>query len=401
LTSRFDEALSAGRYEEATLALAHLKAATPGDPKVTALDGKLATAQITKLLADGNLDRAAALVKGAQQSGAVSDGQISKWRNEIARRQDDARQKRLVDLAQERIRDGRLADGDDSAKAVLDQLKDLGPSASGSTQRVARDLGNAYMRKAREAALSNRGPDVDRWLTEAKAVGVSNSELNSFQRDLTAAKQKAAAAETERLAGLTRDRVKEGKLSDPANDNAVFYLTALQAADANNAAVATLSRELATKLLDRASGAARDGKTAQMDADLALARRWGADAKDITAVQQASLSRRNAPKPAAAGPAQTPAELASKLKRTRYVEPEYPERALSQRLGGSVTVEFIVNVEGEPTEVHVVAAEPAGTFDRAAMAAVKRWRYQPMIVNNVPTEVPARTTIRFNPDAGK
>ena len=398
LSARFDEALSAGRYEEATLALAHLKAATPGDPKVTALDGKLATAQITKMLADGNLDRATALVKGAQQSGAVPDAQIGKWRNEIARRQDDARQKRLVDLAQERIRDGRLADGDDSAKAILDQIKDLGPSASGSAQRVARDLGGAYMRKAREAALANRGPDVDRWLGEAKAVGVNSSELNSFQRDLASAKQKAAAAEAERLAGLARDRVKEGKLTEPANDNAGFYLGALQAADANNAAVATLSRELATKLLDRASAAARDGKTAQMDSDLTQARRWGADQKDVTAVQQASLSRKNAAKPANTP---TQADLASKLKRTRYVEPEYPERALTQHLGGSVTVEFIVSIEGEPSEVHVVAAEPAGTFDRAAMTAVKRWRYQPMIVNNVPVEVPARTTIRFNPDAGK
>jgi TonB family protein len=60
-----------------------------------------------------------------------------------------------------------------------------------------------------------------------------------------------------------------------------------------------------------------------------------------------------------------------------------------------------VSVEGEPSDVHIVASEPAGTFDRAAMAAVKRWRYAPMIVNNVPVEVPARTTIRFNPEAGK
>ena len=34
-------------------------------------------------------------------------------------------------------------------------------------------------------------------------------------------------------------------------------------------------------------------------------------------------------------------------------------------------------------------------FDRAAIAAVKRWRYEPVIVDNVPQEVPARTSIRF------
>ena len=80
-----------------------------------------------------------------------------------------------------------------------------------------------------------------------------------------------------------------GKLVEPANDSAAFYLSALQAADANNAYVAAGSRELATKLLDRASAYSREGKTAQMDADLAQARSWGADAKDIQAVQQASL----------------------------------------------------------------------------------------------------------------
>jgi TonB family protein len=395
LSARFDEAMTGGHYDEANLALAHLKAATPGDPQVTALEGKLATAQITRMLADGNLDRAASLVKGAQQSGAVSDSQISKWRSEIARRQDEARQKRLVDLAQDRIRDGRLTDGDDSAKALLQQLKDLGPSASSASQRVARDLGNAYMRKAREAALANRNADVDRWLGEAKSVGVSAGDLNGFQRDLASAKQKAAAAEASRLGALVRDRVKDGKLTEPANDNAVFYLTALQAADADNTAIAPMSRELATKLLDRASAAAREGKTAQMDADLTQARRWGADPKDIQAVQQASASRKGGAKGGAAGSAAQMADLSSKLKRIRTVEPEYPDRALTQRIAGSVTVEFTVGTDGEPKDVRIVAAEPAGTFERSALAAVKRWRYQPMIVNDVPVEVPARTTIRF------
>jgi protein TonB len=397
LSARFDEALNGGRYEEAALALAHLKAATPNDPHVTALDGKLATAQVTRMLADGNLDRAASLVKGAQQSGAVPEAQIAKWRSEISRRQDEARQKRLVDLAADRIRDGRLVDGDDSAKVFLQQLKDLGPSASSSQQRVARDLGSAYMRKARESALANRAPEVDRWLAEAKAVGVSAGELNGFQRELSTAKQRAAAAEAERLAGLARDRLREGKLVEPANDNAAFYITALQAADANNAAIATSGRELATKLLDRASAASRDGKAAQMDADLTQARKWGADPRDIQAVQQAGASRKGSAKPNGngSGTAAQAADLQSKLKRSRYVAPEYPERALSQRISGSVTVEFTVNAQGEPTEVRVVAAEPAGTFDRAAMAAVKRWRYEPLIIDNVPQEVPARTTIRF------
>lgn len=407
LNARFEEALTAGRYDEAALALAHLKAAAPDDrQQIAPLEAKLSTAQINKMLADGNLDRAASLVKGAQQSGSVPDSQIRAWRTEILRRQDEAKQKRYVDLASDAIRDGRLSDpADSSAKGYAQQLKDMGPSAAASYQRVMRDLGTAYMRKAREAALANRGPDVDRWISEAKAAGVSAAELNSFQRELSAAKQKAAAAENERIAGLARDRIREGKLTDPANDSAAYYLTSLQTADANHPYVAAGSRELATKLLDRASAAAREGKNAQSDADLNQARRWGADPKDIAAVQQAAAARRQAAPTRAATGAQNSAtasnagsakaDPASLLKRVRKVDPEYPERALAQKITGAVTVEFTVNTKGEPQDVHVVSAEPAGTFDRAAIAAVRRWRYDPLVIDNVPQEVTTRTTVRF------
>ena len=58
-------------------------------------------------------------------------------------------------------------------------------------------------------------------------------------------------------------------------------------------------------------------------------------------------------------------------------------------------MEFTVSKEGEPIDVRVVAADPAGAFDRAALSAVRRWRYEPVVIDNVPYEVPARATIRF------
>ncbi|HVY80919.1 MAG TPA: energy transducer TonB [Steroidobacteraceae bacterium] len=397
LSARFDEALGGGRYDEAALALAHLKVATPDDPRNKELEGKLATAQITKMLADNNLDRAASLVKGAQQSGSVPDAQIAKWRAEIKQRQDDQRQTRLVNLAQDRIKDGRLGDSDDSAEAYLNQLKDMGPAAASAAQRVQRDIAAAYLRKAREAFLNNKSSDMERWVAEARSLGVSASELNAFNRDLQSQKQRAQAAQIAELVGAAQARVKDGRLLDPANDSAAFYLTQLQSVDPNNSYLVAGSRELATKLLDRASAYGRDNKTAQMEADLTQAKRWGADQKDIDAIRQASLSRRNQPKPAtAANGRSSPADLQAKLKRTRYTAPEYPERALAQKISGSVTVEFTVSTSGEPIDIRVVSAEPAGTFDRAAIAAVKRWRYEPLVIDNVPQEVPARTTIRFN-----
>ena len=60
----------------------------------------------------------------------------------------------------------------------------------------------------------------------------------------------------------------------------------MQTNDPNNAALAEVSREFTGKLLERARAAVALGKPA--DADIALAKRFGADPKDIIAVQQAA-----------------------------------------------------------------------------------------------------------------
>jgi periplasmic protein TonB len=397
LASRFDEALGASRYDEAAQALVNFKSARPRDNRIAAMETRLATVQVSKALSEGNIDRAAALVRQAQQNASVPAEQITRWRNEINRRQDEARTKRLVDLALERVRDGRLNEPEnDNARHYLAQLKEL-PGTNAAAQRVTRELSGAYLRKAREAGVANQKNDYDRWIAEARSSGATNADITALQREITAARQRANSAEADRLGQLARDRLREGKLTEPAQDSAAFYLTSLQTTDGNNAALAPASRELAAKLLERAGVAAREGRTAQVEADLTLARRWGADPKDIQAVQAipARATNANARGGSAAAQQASNANLQSRLKRTRYVAPEFPERALTQKVSGVVVVEFVVDVNGEPRDVRVVSAEPAGLFDRAAIAAVRRWRYETVMVDNVPTEVPARTSIRF------
>jgi TonB family protein len=265
---------------------------------------------------------------------------------------------------------------------------------------LTRELTAAFMRKAREAALANRASEVDRWITEARSSGVSANEINSFQKELSNARQKAMNAETDRLAQLARDRIRDGRLTDPAQDSAAYYINQLQGTDANNATVGPLSHDLATKLVERARASAQAGKgSGVVDSDLNLAKRWGADPKDVLAVQQIQ----NAPKTGGASAAArsaaaagiNPASLAASLKRTRYVPPEFPSKALAQRVGGAVTVEYTVDANGDPRDVRIIEATPPGVFDKAAVTAVKRWHYDPVIANGGPVEVPVRTSIRF------
>ena len=72
------------------------------------------------------------------------------------------------------------------------------------------------------------------------------------------------------------------------------------------------------------------------------------------------------------------------------------QSAIAQHLSGSVTLEYTVNTRGEPRDIHVIEATPPGVFDQAAINAVKRWRYAPMLVDGAAVDVPAvKTRVRF------
>jgi protein TonB len=253
LAGRFEDALGSSQLDDAATALAQFKNAIPEDPRGATFQQRLTGAQISRAMADGNVDRAAALVRGAQQNNLLPAAQVSRWRSEISRLQEEARQKRAADQA---ARD---------ALAAAEQKK----------------------------------------IRDARAI---------------------AAAEAERQAQVARDKEREEQ--------------------------------------------ARAEQTSQSAGTSA---------------------------PAAATSSRTATALQSSLKRKRYVAPEYPTEALSKELGGVVQIEFTIDRNGETRNIHVVSAEPAGMFDRAAIAAVKRWRYEPLIVDGAAAEVPVRLNIRFAP----
>jgi len=389
LLARFEESLTAAHYEDASGALAGLKLALPGDARIGSMEARLLSAEITRDFSDGNLEHVPALIRQAQQANAASAEQLSRWRAELARRQDDAHYKHFADLMNERIRDGHLDEPEnDSAKFYLQQLRDLG-SANPAVARAAHDLVVAYLHKARDAAVAGHASEADHWQSVAKTAGATPADLTAYQHDVAGARQKAAAAEADRFAQLARERLRDGHLTDPTSDSATYYLGQLRDASPDHAALAGLGRELAAQLIERATSEARAGLAVQMASDLTLAKRWGAQSSDVQAVEQLAATRGGAGSPSrAAGGAGSLADV--KLKRVRYVAPEYPDSALDKRIAGYVTVEFIVGIDGVPRNVRVADAQPKGVFDKSAKDAISRWRFEPL-----PQEVPTHETIRF------
>lgn len=58
-------------------------------------------------------------------------------------------------------------------------------------------------------------------------------------------------------------------------------------------------------------------------------------------------------------------------------QPVYPQRALEQEKEGVVRLRVTIAADGTVADAVVLFAKPQGWFEEAALAAVRRWRYQP------------------------
>ncbi|HEX5340139.1 MAG TPA: TonB family protein [Gammaproteobacteria bacterium] len=122
---------------------------------------------------------------------------------------------------------------------------------------------------------------------------------------------------------------------------------------------------------------------------------FGVSAGGTPAEQLAGTSE-PAPAAAPAQAAQKPILRAGNLVLIGRVEPEYPKRALRDRLEGSVTVKFTVEPDGSVSAPTVIKAKPRrGIFDDAALRAVLKWKFKP-----IPKATETSVTLVFNLNLG-
>ena len=75
------------------------------------------------------------------------------------------------------------------------------------------------------------------------------------------------------------------------------------------------------------------------------------------------------------------------------VEPDYPEEALRQRIQGAVVLDVRADRDGSIQEVKLLRGEPL--LADAAIAAVKQWRFKPLVVKGQPVEMRTNITLNF------
>jgi protein TonB len=212
-----------------------------------------------------------------------------------------------------------------------------------------------------------------------KQMGVSELRLNPLRARLTAARAAAERA---------------------AADEAAALAAANEADAANAATTPALAAEPpaapATAPTTPVRAAADPPPPPATPADSA-APRTVAENPPATPPPQAVA----APEPVAAATV-TPAQVAEVVEPRQIVDalPSYPAMARQRRLEGWVELEVAIGSDGAVGQVDVVRSEPAKVFDREAVRAAQRWRFEPRRENGVAVATRVRKTLTFRLTAG-
>jgi TonB family protein len=103
----------------------------------------------------------------------------------------------------------------------------------------------------------------------------------------------------------------------------------------------------------------------------------------------------------AAGSSLAPAEntpaAAPPTQRTlvKYVAPEYPREALLRGIEGWIDMSLQVTPGGDVVDPRVSDGKGRQLFDRAALAAVRQWKYEPRSAQDAPQRIEVRVTFKL------
>ena len=379
LMARVQSALDDRKFDLALQFLETARSIDANDPRLAALDERIASlraelgpAQILAALNAQNFDRASQLIDEAAHSKSLSAGKLAQLRDDVRKRRDEFDIARLLKLVDARLQQEHLIDPrNDSAVYYLEQAKlagATGPTLLPQIQVVLKRL----TQMARAGIEQGHFPDVERIIAELHGIGASAGTTASLQRALNAARSQLAAQKPDQPQSLelAQSRLAQGKLTEPENDSALYYVNQLRNADPKNAGLAALTTNLQAQILDQARTALDAGDMEKSEALAQFASGLGSSS-DLEAFNDRVRQKR-----ASSGDEQLPEQA---LTRVNKLDVQYPVRALQGGIEGWVELGYLVTPTGSVANVRVLNASPSKVFDASATKAVTRLRYQPVI----------------------
>jgi TonB family protein len=92
-----------------------------------------------------------------------------------------------------------------------------------------------------------------------------------------------------------------------------------------------------------------------------------------------------------------PPPVVREAKLIRSVTPDYPSAAKHDGIQGFVDLDVTVSSRGIVEDVSVVNATPPDMFEKSALAAVRKWKYDPRYVDGLPSQAHVKVHLEFGP----
>ena len=347
--------------------------------------------QARQAAASGNIEQALAVLDGANR-GTRQSTLVNEARQELEQKQLDARIHDFVGRANDRMRDGQLVEpAQDNAQFYLESARALAPNDAEvkQTQKVFLDR---LVSEARKAIAADNADQAQHWIAAADEAGVSADIVAQLTQDTETARATAHADALAHLVLLFNQRLAQGKMLEPAEDSAKYFLSRLEQSDPNHRSTLAAHQAFAARTLDEAKGALHRQDYAAAQRWLTEAHEAGVDAGSIAAINNDIKAAQAAVE---ASKRETEVVPAASLVIVKYTPPEFPRQASEKALAGWVDVQFLVLSDGSVSDVSVVGADPVGVFETPAMDAVRKWKYQPVMRDGIPINQRARVRVRF------
>jgi TonB family protein len=380
LVARVQTALDDRKFDAALQFLESARSIDATDSRLSALDERIASlraelgpAQILAAINAQNFDRATQLIDEAARAKTLPPAKLAQLRDEVHRRRDDFEVSRLLKLVDTRIQQDHVIDPhNDSAVYYLDQAKQAGASGP-ALQAQAQDLLKRLAQLGHTAVQQRNFNDVDRVLTEMHLMGAPQAAIASLQHELVAARTQQAAQNPvlPQYLELAQSRLAQGKLTEPDNDSAVFYVNQLRTADPKNGGLAQITGAVQAQIIDRARLSLDAGDMEKSEALAQTAAGLGAS-PDLDALNDRIRQRKATPGQLLQMPEQS-------LTRVNKLDVQYPARALVSGVEGWVELGYTVGADGSVKNVKVLNAAPPKVFEASASKAVSHLRYQPVV----------------------
>lgn len=391
-----EQALLDNRISEAAQLVDSARRVQADNPRVAFLTAQIAKERERALLRRareqaerGDIGRALQTLEGGAP-GAQRSTIVAETRQELREQQQiEARVVDFLQRAEERARVGALIEPErDNARFLIESAAAIDPNNE-NVIRARRDLARRLLVQARNTLAGDRPEDAERWFSAALEAGASMEEVQTLRREAQNVRMVARAESMARLSQLFNQRLVQGALLKPESDSALYYLRELERADSDHPSTQIARQALGTRLLDEARASITRTDLTAAEELVAEARRLGANSADAAEIEREIVAARNAVAN------RSDFVLESTLQRVRDVEPEYPPAARAANQEGWVELEFTVRADGTVGDVVVLRSSPPEIFDRAAVNAVRKWRYRPVLRDGQPVDQRTRLRVRF------